>query len=258
LLFDPSRVALKGPVVLSRNLHDDTIVPAQSSNGLLASLPAAVFSELAPHLQTIDLVHERVLARAGDTITHVYFPLSGVISLVVGLAGGEMIEVAMVGRTSVMGAFEALEDRVALSSAIVQSPGTASLLEVERFRRLAERHPGFGELVKRHEQFLFIQAQQSAACNASHGVEARLARFLLQIRDLSGRDTLQLTQEFLAQMIGARRNSVSLVAHTLQQAGVIRYSRGHLKVCDLARLRNAACECYATVRAHHERLLLKS
>lgn len=241
--------------MLSRDLHEGASAPARSCNGLLAALPAAIFDQLAAHLQPVDLPHEAVLARAGESITHVYFLHSGVIALVVGLAGGEMVEVAMVGRTGMVGAFAALEDRVSLSTAIVQSPGTASLLEADQFRGLAERDAGFRDLVIRHEQLLFAQAQQSAACNASHGVEARLARFLLHIRDLSGSDTLRLTQEWSAQMIGARRNSVSLVAHTLQQAGIIRYARGHVEVRDPARLRKAACECYATVCAHHDRLL---
>jgi CRP-like cAMP-binding protein len=233
------------------------MIPAQSSNGMLAALPAATFHQLAPYLQTFELRHETVLVQAGDRLTHVYFPHGGVISLVVALAGGEMIEVAMVGRNSLMGGFAGLEDRIALTSAIVRLPGTASLLEVERFRKAAERDAGFRDLVIRHEQFLFAQAQQSAACNATHGVEARLARYLLQMRELSGCDTLLLTQEMSAQMIGARRNSVSLVANMLQHAGIIRYSRGHIEILDLARLRKAACECYATVRAHHDRLLPK-
>ena len=229
-----------------------------STNQLLASLPDAAFDLIGPYLQSVELVHETVLVQAGDALTHVYFPNSGVISLVVSLAGGEMVEVAMIGRNSIMGAFAALEDRISLTQAIVQLPGTASMLEVERFRKVAERNTAFRDLVIRHEQFLFAQAQQSAACNASHGVEARLARYLLQMRDLSGCDTLLLTQELSAQMIGARRNSVSLVANTLQHAGIIRYSRGHIEILDLARLRHAACECYGTVRAHYERLLVRS
>ncbi|MDB5504872.1 MAG: Crp/Fnr family transcriptional regulator [Tardiphaga sp.] len=227
----------------------------RSTNHLLASLPDAAFELLGPHLQAVDLVHEAVLVQAGDPLTHVYFPHSGVISLVVSLAGGEMIEVAMIGRTSIMGAFAALEDRISLNHAIVQLPGTASVLEVERFRKIAEHNTALRDLITRHEHFLFAQAQQSAACNASHGVEARLARYLLQLRDLSRSDTLLLTQELSAQMIGARRNSVSMVANTLQHAGVIRYSRGHIEILDLARLRKAACECYVTVRSHHDRLL---
>ena len=99
------------------------------------------------------------------------------------------------------------------------------------------------------------QAQQSAACNASHGVEARLARWLLRTRDLTGGEILELTQEFLAQMLGVRRTSVSLVANTLQNAGFIRYRRGHVEITNLEGLQEVACECYATVKAHSDRLL---
>jgi CRP-like cAMP-binding protein len=242
-------------VLATRDLHGAAMVPAKSFNRLLGALPVAAFSELAPYLRTVDLAHDAVLVQAGDRMTQVYFPHSGVISLVMELCGGETIEVAMIGRTGLMGASAALLDRISLTSAIVQLPGTASLLEVERFRRMTERDAGFREAVLRHDQFLLVQAQQAAACNASHGVEARLARYLLLMRDLSGSDTLQLTQELSAQMIGARRNSVSLVANTLQHAGIIRYSRGQIAILDLERLREAACECYATVRAHHSRLL---
>ena len=99
------------------------------------------------------------------------------------------------------------------------------------------------------------QAQQSAACNASHTVEGRLSRWLLRSRDLSGSDTLALTQEFLAQMLGVQQSSVSLVANTLQQAGLIRYSRGRIEILDLEGLQDASCECYGTVKAHYDRLL---
>jgi CRP-like cAMP-binding protein len=224
---------------------------------MLASLPGAAFAALAPHLQTVDLLRETVLVEAGDRLAHVYLPHSGVISLVVCLDGGEMIEVAKIGRNSIMGASAALDDRISPTSAIVQLPGTASVLEVEQFRKAFEQNASLRDAVIRHEQFLFAQAQQSAACNASHGVEARLARYLLQMRDLSGSDSLLLTQELSAQMIGARRNSVSLVSNTLQHAGIIRYSRGHIEIVDLDRLRKAACECYGTVKAHQDRLLVR-
>ena len=237
--------------------QDRVAVMPHSTNQLLSSLPDAVFDLIGPYLETVELVHETVLVQAGDPLTQVYFPHRGVISLVVSLAGGEMIEVAMIGRDSVMGAFAALDGEIALSHAIVHLPGAASVLDVERFRRAVERSSVFRDVLIRHEQFLFAQAQQSAACNASHGVEARLARYLLQMRDLSGSDTLLLTQELSAQMIGARRNSVSLVANTLQHAGIIRYSRGHIEILDLTRLKNAACECYGTVRAHQDRLVCR-
>ena len=107
----------------------------------------------------------------------------------------------------------------------------------------------------RHALAVYTQIQQSVGCNASHSVESRLARCLLQTRDVSGSDKLVLTQESMAQMIGARRNSVSLVANTLQQSHFIRYSRGHIELNDPGGLSRSACECYATVKAHYERLL---
>ena len=110
-------------------------------------------------------------------------------------------------------------------------------------------------LLIRHEQVLFAQSQQSAACNASHSVEARMCRWLLYMRDLAGSDDLMLTQEFLAQMLGVRRPSVSLVANTLQKAGLIKYSRGRMRLLNIKGLQKRACECYGTVKAHYQRLL---
>jgi CRP-like cAMP-binding protein len=166
-----------------------------------------------------------------------------------------MIEVAMVGRDSIFGASAALDGRISVTNAIVQLPGTASILNVAYLRKASEKSSVFRTTLIRHEQVLFAQAQQSAACNAAHTVEARLSRWLLRMRDLSESDTLPLTQEFLAQMIGVQRNSVSIVANMLQQAGVIRYSRGHIEITDLAGLKKTSCECYKTVKAHYDRLL---
>ena len=129
------------------------------------------------------------------------------------------------------------------------------ILDVQRLRKVAEASAAIRTTLVRHEQVLLAQAQQSAACNASHTVEARMARWLLRCRDLSGSDTLPLTQEFLAEMLGVRRTSVSLVAGTLQRAGLITYRRGHIQITDLEGLRDASCECYATVKAQYDRLL---
>jgi CRP-like cAMP-binding protein len=228
---------------------------ARSPNHLLAALPSSDFESPRPHLKTIELVQETVLFEAGDAVERVYFPHSGIISLVVDLTGGETIEAAMVGRDSIAGASSALDGRVALNRGIVQLAGAASILDVQRLRKVAEASATFRTTLMRHEQVLFVQAQQSAACNASHAVEARLARWLLRSRDLSGSDTLDLTQEFLAQMLGVQRTSVSIVAHTLQKAGLITYSRGRIKITDLKGLRETACECYGTVKSHYDRLL---
>jgi CRP-like cAMP-binding protein len=227
----------------------------RSPNHLLAALPGADFELLRPHLQTMQLVQEVVLVAAGHMLTRVFFPHSGVISLVVSLTAGEKIEVAMIGSDSVFGGSAALDGSISLTDAIVQLPGTASTLEVGRLRTAANESIAFRTMLIRHEQALFAQAQQSAACNASHSAESRLARWLLRMHDLSEAKTLPLTQDFVAQMIGVRRNAVSLIAHALQQAGLIKYSRGHIQITNLEGLNDLACECYAAVKTQHRRLL---
>ena len=161
----------------------------------------------------------------------------------------------MVGRDSLVGGSAALDGRIALNRGIVQVEGTASILDVKTLREVADQSVAFRTTLIRHEQALFAQAQQSAACNASHSVEARLSRWLLRTRDLTGSDTLGLTQEFLAQMLGVRRTSVSLVANTLQGTGLIRYSRGRIEITNLEGLRATSCECYETVKSHCDRLM---
>lgn len=226
-----------------------------SLNRLLASLPSADFELLGPHLKTIELVHATVLFEAGDPIKHVYFPHSGIISLVVGLKGGQTIEVAMIGWDSVVGGSLALGGGFALNKGIVLASGAASILDASRLRKAAAASVALRETLFRHEQAVLARAQQTAACNATHTVEARLARWLLRSHDLLGGDTLPLTQEFLGQMLGVRRTSVSLVANTLQKAGLIKYSRGRIQVTALKRLKNASCECYGAVKAKNRLLL---
>lgn len=226
-----------------------------SSNQLLQALPLADFELLRPHLQIGELVRETVLVEAGAPLTHVYLPQSCVISMRNSLVEGQTAEVAMVGPDSVFGAAAGLADGVSLTDAVVRLPGTASILDVARFRAAAERSVTFRTLLARHQQALFAQAQQSAACNASHSVEARLARWLLHARDRTTSESLPLTQEILAQMIGAQRNAVSIVAHALQKAGILRYSRGQLEIINVEGLRETSCECYQKVKAQHDRLL---
>jgi CRP-like cAMP-binding protein len=225
------------------------------ANHLLQSLSAAEFEALSPHLESVEMVREAVLVEAGAPLTHVYLPHCGIISLVVRLSEGQTVEVAMVGRDGVFGAAAALDGGISLTDAVVMLPGPASILEVARLRAAADRSAGFRTLLVRHEQALLAQAQQSAACNASHSVEARLSRWLLRTRDLCGSENLPLTQEFLAQMIGVQRNAVSIVAHALQQAGIVSYSRGHIEIKDLEALRETSCECYEAVRTQYDRLL---
>jgi CRP-like cAMP-binding protein len=174
----------------------------RSPNEFLASLSSADFELVRPHLRTVNLAHEVVLVAAGAVLPHVYFPHSGIISLVVRLVDGQTIESAMIGRDSVFGGSAALDGTIALNDAIVQLPGTASVLDIAQLRKAAEQSVTFRTALIRHEQALLAQAQQSAACNAAHPVEARLSRWLLRARDLSGSDSLHLTQEFLSQMLG--------------------------------------------------------
>lgn len=144
---------------------------------------------------------------------------------------------------------------MSLYDIVVLIPGTALILDIERLRVASDKSSRLRTTLVKHQQALFVQAQQTAACNVAHQVEARLARWLLRARDLAGSDRLNLTQELMAQMIGARRNSVSIVAHTLQQSNLIRYSRGHIEIVDPVALTRSACECYEAVKIQCERLI---
>lgn len=226
-----------------------------NSNYLLRSLAPSDAAALKPHLRHVRLDSKQVLFEAGDLITRVYFPVTTVVSLVVSLSTGEMIEAAMVGRDGVVGAAAALDGRTSLNRAIVQLPGEAIECSVDALASAAFQSKALVSSLMRHEQTVFAQAQQSTACMATHDVQARLCRWLLRARDLAGSDTLPFTQEFLAEMLGARRTSVSPVAHTLQQAGMIKYSRGRIEILNVEGLRETACECYEAIRAHYGKLL---
>ncbi len=226
-----------------------------NSNRILAALSPGDAAALKPCLKPIRLEQKKILYEAGDRIDTVYFPAGGVVSIVVGLSTGETIEAAMVGKDGVVGASAALDGRTSLSQAIVQLGGEAIACDVEALKNTAMQSQKLLSLLIRHEQTLYAQAQQSTACMATHDVEARLARWMLRARDLSGSDLLPFTQEFLAEMLGVRRTSVTLVAHTLQQAGMIKYSRGKIQILDVDALRDTACECYDAVKGHYESLL---
>ncbi len=228
---------------------------SDSPNRLLASLSFADFELLHPHLNAVTLVHEAVLFEPGDPIDRIYFPYSGIISLVVPLKGGQSVEAAMIGRDTVFGGSLAIGGLGSSNKVIVQLAGDGVTIDPTPFREIAEKSPNLRTALLRHEEALLAQAQQSAACNAIHTIEARLSRWLLRSRDLSGSDKLELTQEFLAQMLGVQRSSVSIVANTLQQAGLIRYRRGRIEITNLAGLQDACCECYGVVKAHYDRLL---
>jgi len=226
-----------------------------SPNLFLASLSSADLDVLRPHLRAVELQQSNVLFEMGAAIDRVHFPHTGIVSLVVDLATGETIESAMIGRESLVGASSGLNGQVAVCKAIVQIAGTASVIDSHRVRALPASSVAARNALFRHEQFILVQAQQSAACNATHTVEARLARWLLRCRDLQRSDDLILTQEFVSEMMGVRRTSVSVVANTLQQAGFLRYRRGHIRILNVEGLQETACECYESVKTQSDRLL---
>jgi CRP-like cAMP-binding protein len=229
-------------------------VDQRPPNRLLQTLSAADFAIARPHLEIVELARGDLLVEAGRQPTHVYLPDSGIISIVVSLSEGQAVAVAMIGRDAIVGASEALCDAISLTDAMVLCPGTASMIAVGDLKAIASHSVAWRQLLARHEQALLAQAQQSAACNAAHSVEERLSRWLLCARDLSEGETLPMTQELLARMIGVQRNAVSIVAHALQQAGVLSYSRGQIEIIDIEALRKTACECYQAVRAKQAHL----
>jgi CRP-like cAMP-binding protein len=227
---------------------------AQSANLLLNILSQNIYAALEPHLNEVNLVFGDVVASPDEQVNRVYFPHTGVVSLVIELEAGSTIETAMVGRDGAVNATSALDGKTSFQKAIVQVAGAASGISSDALRAVANEFEPFRSILIRHEQVLFAQAQQSAGCNASHTVEARMCRWLLRIRDLTGSDEMELTQDFLAQMLGVRRTSVSLVAHTLQQAGFINYRRGHIRIMDVGKLESGACECYQKVKDRYQTL----
>lgn len=224
-------------------------------NLFLASLPEADRALLEPSLRPIELPQQTILFETGQSVSSVYFPTQSIVSLVINLSSGQMIEAAMVGRDGLVGASPALGGRISTHRGIVQLGGGALICEAGAFKDAVLASPRLLSLVIRHEQAVFAQAQQSAACNASHNVEARLARWLLRTRDLADSEALPFTQEFLGEMLGVQRTSVSVVANSLQQAGMIQYRRGKISIVDAAALERTACECYATIRQHYHALM---
>lgn len=224
-------------------------------NRLLAALTSEDLALLAPHLTQVDLEKGRLLYDPGDPITTIYFPHDGVVSLMTLMESGEAIESATIGREGALGLMAAVAPRESLSRAIIQVPGRASRVSASIVHEVWKKSAAFRDLVDRHNEAIFAHAIQSVACNALHSVEARFCRWLLSCRDRIDTDTVNLTQEFLADMLGVQRTTVTAVARVLQAKGLIRYRRGVVDILDRHGLEGAACECYHTVRRTYQRLL---
>jgi len=224
-----------------------------SKNFLLNRLSADILGGISSDLIIEQLAQGEVLAGTHARIEKVYFPHGGIISCVVETIGGGAIETGMIGNDGVFGAAQALDDKVSLNHVVVQVPGAASVISSDQLRKAADALPAFRGLLVKYDQFFLAQVQQTAACNALHTVQARTCKWLLRMHDLAGTD-LPLTQEFLAQMMGVRRTSVTIVAGELQKAGMITYSRGRIHLLDLDMIGQWACECESDVRSHYRRI----
>ncbi len=226
-----------------------------SANKLLASLGPEDLDALARHLTPVTLEKGALLYEPGDEIDLVYFPHNAVVSLMTLMQSGEAIESATVGREGAVGFSAGVFPRRSLSRIIVQVGGEASRIPAVQLHQTCHASEALRLLIDRHAEALFSHAIQSVACNALHSVEARFCRWLLSCHDRIDSDRVSLTQEFLADMLGVQRTTVTVVARTLQAAGLIRYSRGVVDILDRAGLEAITCECYGAVRRNYERLL---
>jgi CRP-like cAMP-binding protein len=216
-------------------------------NTLLASLPRGDFDRLLPNLSTLTLEQGTVLMEAGDEVDQIYFPHYGMLSLLAVLRDGKAIETATVGREGVVGAMAGLGLYKSLVRVVVQMPMSCTRIASPHFRTAAAASDPMRNLAIRYNEVLLSQARVTAACNALHSIEARFCRWLLQCADRAASVTIPLTQEFLAEMLGVRRTSVTEVASKVQSAGAITYSRGVIKILDRAALMRMSCECYETL-----------
>ena len=224
-------------------------------NRLLDALHADACALLEPHLKEFALDQGALLQEQGEKIEYVYFPQSGMISLLAVMTHGDAIETATVGREGAVGAMSGLGMRISFTRATVQMPGVALRIATSRFQEAVEESAPIRNIVVRYNELLLVQVQQAAACNALHDVQQRLCRWLIQTRDRTDTDIIPYTQEFLAQILGVRRTTVSQIARQLQKSGAIRYHRGRIEITDRKKLENAACECYAIVRRQTEQYL---
>jgi CRP-like cAMP-binding protein len=217
-------------------------------NRILHRLRPDEFSTLLPRLTPIVLRQNDVLYGAGARIGQVYFPLRGLISLLKISENGDAIETGSIGAEGLVGGLTLLNVDRSTSHTVVQISGRALKLSTESFLEACAAIPNLRCLVQLHIHTLLYQAHQNAACHALHTVESRLCRWLLQAQDMTKSDVLDLTQEFLSNMLGAQRTSISMIAHALQQAGFIRYRRGRIEIVDRLGLETAACDCYSLIK----------
>jgi len=227
------------------------------TNRLLAALPKDEYQRLLPKLEPFTLVFGEVIYESDDLIRTVYFPTSGIISLLAAVEDRATLEVGIVGREGMVGLPAFMGVKTSGNRAVVQGAGEAMRMKASAFRAECENGGSFPRLLRRYTHSRLTQISQGAACNRFHPIDARLARWLLMTRDRMGTDEFQLTQEFLSNMLGVRREGVNKAAGALQQQNLISYSRGNLLILDRVGLTAIACHCYGVIKAEYDTFLPK-
>lgn len=226
-----------------------------SQNKLLAALSPKCYKRLLPSLELVDVPLGKILYQPKERIKHVYFPRRAVVSMVSIFEDGSMVEVGVVGREGVVGSFLLSGDDMSPHQAIVQIGDGAWRMSADLFKRELDTNGELSNLTRRYSQALFSQVAQTAACNRIHPLAQRLPRWLLLMQDRMQSQTLQLTHDFIATMLGARRAGVTVAASKLQRAGIISYSRGKVSIIEQEKLEAASCECHRIVQDEYNRLL---
>ena len=224
-------------------------------NHLLAALPQSEFERLAPHLELVSLALGEVLYESGGRLNHVYFPTDSIVSLLYVMEDGSSAEIAVVGNEGILGISLFMGGETTPSRAVVQSEGSGYRLPAQLLKREFNRGGPMMLLLLRYTQALITQMSQTAVCNRHHSIDQQLSRWLLMSLDRLPSDELTMTQELIANMLGVRREGVTEAAGKLRDAGIIEYSRGHIKVLDRPKLEQHVCECYAVVKKEIDRLL---
>jgi len=222
------------------------------ANQLLAALPKKEYQAL--QLEEIPLVFEQIIYKPQVAMSDVYFPNSGIISLLAGLNERATLEVGMVGNEGIVGLTIFMGVNESQNRAVVQGAGSAMKMKATLFRRECNNGGALPRLLQRYTHSLLTQITQAAVCNQFHSIEARLARWLLMTHDRMGEDEFQLTQEFLSNMLAVRRECVNKAAKTMQKLNLITYSRGRLKVLDRAGLEATSCGCYEIIKKQGDRV----
>jgi CRP-like cAMP-binding protein len=229
--------------------------PPRQANQLLAALPDDDYQSLRSFLEEVPLALKQVLFEKQALIEYVYFPIDCIISLVIKMGNGEMVEVGTVGDEGVSGVPLVLEASRSPFTAFAQVPGRALRMRARDLLAALEQSGPFANLMLRYAEAFLSQVAQGGACNQLHSISQRCARWLLLTRDRLHTDEFPLTHEFLCQMLGVRRATVSEIASAFQKAGYIRYYRGWMTIVDRRGLEATTCECYRVIRGEYQRLL---